>query len=84
MEEKKEVKNIVKHYANNKGYDVIDIIEDYNLNFKRGNVLKYIVRAGKKDNELKDLLKARDYLNREIEQIECRQMLQEMFKQGSQ
>jgi hypothetical protein len=38
------------HYENNKGYDVIDFIKDYNLNFNRGNVVKYLARAGKKDN----------------------------------
>ena len=56
-------------YNSNKGYDVIDVIKDYNLNFNRGNILKYIIRAGKKDNELKDLEKAADYLRREIEYL---------------
>ena len=58
------------HYENNKGYDVIDFIKDYNLNFNRGNVIKYLARAGKKDNELQDLRKALDYLQREIEHYE--------------
>jgi hypothetical protein len=58
------------HYENNKGYDVIDFIKDYNLNFNRGNVVKYLARAGKKDNELQDLRKALDYLQREIEHYE--------------
>jgi hypothetical protein len=57
------------HYENGKGYDVIDFIKDYNLNFNRGNIIKYVCRAGKKDNELKDLEKAADYLKREIEYI---------------
>jgi len=57
------------HYKNNKQYDVIDICKDYNLNFNKGNVLKYIIRAGKKDDELLDLLKAVDYLEREIKFI---------------
>ena len=55
------------HYQNDKGYDVINIAKDYNLNFNRGNIIKYVVRAGKKDDELLDLLKAKDYLDREIE-----------------
>ena len=55
------------HYDNGKNYDVLDIVKDYNLNFNRGNILKYIIRAGKKDNEIQDLEKAKDYLNREIE-----------------
>jgi hypothetical protein len=58
------------HYENNKGYDVIDFIKDYNLNFNRGNVVKYLARAGKKDNELQDLRKALDYLEREIDHYE--------------
>jgi hypothetical protein len=55
---------------NKKGYDVIDISKHYGLNFNRGNVVKYICRAGKKDNELQDLKKALDYLQREIKFIE--------------
>jgi hypothetical protein len=45
------------HYDNGKNYDVIDVINDFNLNFSRGNILKYICRAGKKKDELQDLLK---------------------------
>ena len=36
------------HYENGKGYDVIDFVKDYNLNFNRGNIIKYISRADKK------------------------------------
>jgi len=56
-----------KLYYSATTYDVIDIIQDYKLSFNRGNILKYIIRAGNKDNELQDLLKALDYLEREIE-----------------
>lgn len=51
------------------GAEVIDIAE--HLNFNRGNVLKYVTRAGTKDpeRELEDLKKARFYLNREIEKM---------------
>lgn len=55
------------HYDNGKDYDLIDVISDYNLNFNRGNIIKYVARAGKKENELQDLRKAMDYLQREIE-----------------
>ena len=55
------------HYENGKDYDIIDVIRDYDLNFCRGNIIKYIARAGKKNDELLDLIKAQDYLNREIE-----------------
>jgi len=55
------------HYENGNDYDIIDVIRDYDLNFCRGNIIKYIARAGKKQDELLDLIKAQDYLNREIE-----------------
>jgi len=54
-----------KHYAT-ESIDVIDFCKLYNLDFNRGNVIKYICRAGKKDNELEDLKKALTYLEREI------------------
>lgn len=57
------------HYEATGEYDLIDIISDYKLNFSRGNVLKYIIRAGKKDDELQDLYKALDYLQREIQYV---------------
>ena len=54
------------HYESTGDYDVIDFVQDYKLNFNRGNVIKYIARAGKKDDELQDLYKAKDYIEREI------------------
>jgi hypothetical protein len=61
------------HYENGKGYDIIDVCKDYALNFNRGNILKYVARAGKKQNELQDLRKALDYLQREIAYLEEQQ-----------
>jgi hypothetical protein len=48
------------------------IIEMYGLDFKRGNALKYLLRAGSKPNEEKkdDLLKAVWYLVCEMHSIE--------------
>lgn len=57
------------HYDNGKDYDIIDVCKDYDLNFNRGNIIKYVARAGKKQDELGDLLKALDYLEREIKHI---------------
>ena len=54
------------HYDNGKDYDIIDVCNHYKLNFNRGNIVKYIARAGKKDDELQDLYKAKDYIEREI------------------
>lgn len=53
------------HYQGNE-FEVIDIIEDYDLNFNLGNVIKYTLRAGKKGDFKTDLRKAIWYLNREI------------------
>jgi hypothetical protein len=54
------------HYDNGMDYDIIDVCNHYGLNFNKGNVIKYIARAGKKDDELQDLYKAKDYIEREI------------------
>jgi hypothetical protein len=55
------------HYNQGK-IEVIDAIEDWKLGFNLGNVVKYIARAGKKDQNkrLIDLKKALWYLEREI------------------
>lgn len=46
----------------------IDVIEAWDMNFTLGNVIKYVARAGKKDPcPIADLMKAKDYLEREIE-----------------
>jgi hypothetical protein len=66
------MRSSVLHYENGKGYDVIDFAEHYQLSFTRGNIIKYVVRAGKKDDEIKDLEKAMDYLKREIEFVRAR------------
>jgi len=61
------------HYKTGKDYDIIDVCKDYSLNFNRGNILKYVARAGKKNDELQDLRKALDYLQREINYLEDKQ-----------
>ncbi len=50
--------------------EVIDAIEAWELGFHLGNVIKYVVRAGRKGNKLDDLKKARWYLDREIRRHE--------------
>jgi hypothetical protein len=64
------------HYSNEKDYDLIDVGIDYQLNFFRFNVLKYICRAGKKQNELQDLEKALDYIQREIDYVRKQELKQ--------
>jgi hypothetical protein len=65
--------NHPSHYTDGK-IEVIDFIEDKNLSFHRGNAVKYIARAGKKDpaKEIEDLRKAIWYLTREIQRLEKR------------
>ena len=55
----------------NNPYEAIKIINNLDLNFNRGNVLKYILRAGKKDanKEIEDLQKAKNYIDYEIERL---------------
>lgn len=59
------------HYRSDDVYETIKVIEAWDLNYRLGNVIKYISRAGRKDqSKLKeDLMKARWYLDREISRI---------------
>ena len=58
------------HYAEGRIYEPIAVIEDWDLNYRLGNTVKYISRAGRKQNALEDLKKARWYLDREIDSLE--------------
>lgn len=52
------------------GIEAQDVIEAFELNFALGSALKYILRAGRKnDNEIRDLEKARAYIDREIQRL---------------
>ena len=62
-----EMVNHRKHYQSKHGVEVIDIIEEFGLGFHLGNVIKYVLRAGHKSNELEDLEKAKWYLERVID-----------------
>ena len=57
------------HYTRYKGLEIIDLTEQ--MNFNRGNAVKYIARAGIKnpETEIQDLEKAEWYIRREIERI---------------
>lgn len=54
------------HYKTG-GIETIDFIEAKGLNYRLGNVVKYITRAEHKGNRKEDLKKALWYLQREIE-----------------
>ncbi len=61
-----EMVNHPNHY-NQGRYEVIDVIEDWDLNFCLGNAVKYIARCNHKGNKKQDLEKAIFYLKRELE-----------------
>jgi phosphotransferase system HPr-like phosphotransfer protein len=78
----KEDKINPNHYgANGKRIQAIDIIELFDLNFSKGNVIKYTLRSGRKaeqgydalTKEIEDLEKAKWYLEREIERLKKEQ-----------
>lgn len=68
------------HYKTGGTLQVIDIIDMFGLNFSRGNVIKYTLRAGNKaeegydqlTKEIEDLKKAMWYLDHEISKLENR------------
>lgn len=59
------------HYCSGRRYEPKDVIRDWELNFNLGNVIKYVARAGRKQGSTieEDLMKARQYLNFEIEYL---------------
>lgn len=68
-QEEKEMINHPSHYNMGK-FEAIDVIEDWQLNFNLGNTVKYISRAGHKDDIIQDLKKSLWYLQREIDRLE--------------
>lgn len=66
-----------QYYTDSK-IEVIDYIEDKNLGFCLGNVVKYVSRAGRKhsagmsdkEKAIQDLKKAQYYLDRRIKELE--------------
>ena len=64
-----EEKNNIKpdHYGNS-GIDVISFCQANNLDFMQGNVIKYVFRY-KNKNGLEDLEKAKEYIDRMIENL---------------
>ena len=67
---KKELVNHPNHYGGKDNpYEAIKVIEAWNLGFCLGNTVKYISRAGKKDDTIQELEKALWYLKREIKNL---------------
>ena len=63
--------NHPKHYTDGRKYEPIEVIEDWKLDFCLGNAVKYISRAGRKDETktIEDLEKAKWYIDREIRNL---------------
>ena len=61
-------------YYNKENMSVSDIVDEYELNFNKGNIIKYVLRSGKKqaDTEIQDLQKAMRYCQMEIERLNKR------------
>ena len=71
MEElKNDVIHKPKHYCFSK-FEPKDVIREWGLNFNLGSAVKYIARAGRKDDIIQDLKKAREFLTFEIEALEA-------------
>lgn len=66
-----DVVNNPLHYTQG-NIEVIDFIEDQSLDYKEGNVIKYVCRY-KYKNGLQDLKKAQWYLNRLINEMETKE-----------
>lgn len=58
--------NSPSHYTQG-NIEVIEVIEDWKLNYNLGNAIKYIGRCEHKENKKQDLEKAIWYIKREIE-----------------
>jgi hypothetical protein len=75
-DKKMDMVNHPPHYTTGR-IEVIDYIEDKKLCYHLGNVVKYVSRAGKKDDSLRgtvqDLKKARWYLDRYITELELQE-----------
>jgi nicotinamide riboside kinase len=69
----KEAVNHPEHYGGEDNpYEVIKVIEAWGLDFHLGNTVKYIARAGKKDDITQELKKAIWYLERKLAKLEKR------------
>ena len=61
------------HYYRRGEIEPWDFIRDQGLSFHLGNAIKYICRAGHKDNYRDDLEKAIHYLTNELQHVSAQQ-----------
>ena len=57
------------HYISGRKYEPKDVIRDWQLNFNLGSAVKYVARAGRKDDIVQDLRKAQEFIQFEIDAI---------------
>lgn len=69
IEEPKDMVHHPAHYTYSK-YEPKDVIREWGLNFNLGSAVKYIARAGRKDDIIQELKKAKQFIDFEIEAIE--------------
>jgi len=71
-EDEKDESSTILNQEYYKGRKVQDFIELIDANFSIGSAIKYLARYGKKDAEtpIKDLTKARNYIQFEIERLQ--------------
>ena len=66
--EKKDIINHPEQYT--KGIETIDYIRSWNMDYVRGNIIKYVTRFPYKGTALQDLKKAKWYLEYLIKEVE--------------
>ena len=59
------------HYTEGRKHEPKDVIRDWGLNFNLGSAVKYVARAGRKDDVVQDLKKAVQFIQFEIDAIEA-------------
>ena len=69
--QKKMENNIPKYYKGKNGYMAKDVAANFNLSYNLGSAMKYILRAGKKENNPaeQDIRKAMNHLQFELDII---------------
>jgi hypothetical protein len=73
VSEDKEMVNHPNHYGGEDNvYEAIKVIDAWGLDndFYLGNAVKYLSRAGKKDDTVQDLKKAIWYIEKKIEKLQ--------------
>ena len=79
----KEEVNHPSHYLKDSGFEVIDVVNAWDLNFQLSNAIKYVARAGKKDTKkvIQDLEKAIWYIKYEIDRININKNILKLEKE---